>query len=38
MDKKTRMDELVREADRLGCFTGAWLFSENGEIISKKCL
>ncbi len=35
MDKKSRMDNLVREAHEKGIFTGAWLFAENGEIVSK---
>ena len=34
MDKKSLMGRLVREADRLGCFSGAWLFAEDGEIVS----
>ncbi len=35
MDKKTNMEELVREAYEKGSFTGTWLYSENGEIVSK---
>ena len=35
MDKKTMMDDLVREAYEKGAFTGTWLYAENGEIVSK---
>ncbi len=34
MDKKTMMDKLAREGREKGCFNGAWLYAENGEIIS----
>ena len=34
MDKKSLMDGLVREAERTGCFTGAWLLAEDGKIVS----
>ena len=35
MDKKTAMENLVREAYEKGVFNGAWLYAENGEIVSK---
>ena len=35
MDKKTMMDNLAREAFEKGGFNGAWLYAENGEIVSK---
>ena len=35
MDKKTIMDNLAEEAHEKGLFTGAWLFAENGRIVSK---
>ncbi len=38
MDKKTMMENLVREAHEKGAFTGAWLYAENGEIVSKGAL
>lgn len=34
MDKKQQMESLVRESYRKGGFTGAWLYAENGRIIS----
>ena len=38
MDKKTLMDDLVREAHEKGGFNGAWLYAEKGEIVSKGTL
>lgn len=38
MDKKTMMDDLVREAYEKGVFAGTWLLAENGEIITKGAL
>ena len=35
MDKKTKMETLAREAYERDSFTGAWLYAENGEIVSK---
>ena len=35
MDKKTMMENLAREARKSGEFNGAWLYAENGEIVSK---
>ena len=35
MDKKTRMETLVREAHEKGLFNGTWLYAEHGRIISK---
>ena len=35
MDKKTMMEKIAREAYERGSFTGAWLYAENGEIVSK---
>ena len=35
MDKTQRMYKLVREAHERGTFTGAWLYAEKGEIVSK---
>ncbi len=35
MDKKTMMENYVREAHEKGAFTGTWLYAENGEIVSK---
>ena len=35
MDKKSRMENLARESHEKGGFNGAWLYAENGEIISK---
>ena len=34
-DKRKMMDELVRAAHEKGAFNGAWLYAENGEIVSK---
>ena len=38
MDKKTMMENLAREAHEKGVFTGAWLYAENGKIVSKGAL
>ena len=38
MDKKTVMEAYVREAYEKGTFTGAWLYAEKGEIVSKGAL
>ena len=35
MDKKTVMEDFVRSAHEKGAFTGAWLYAENGSIVSK---
>ena len=35
MDKKTTIETLAREAYEKGGFNGAWLYAENGEIVSK---
>ncbi len=35
MDKKTKMQNLAREAHEKGGFNGAWLYAEHGEIVSK---
>ena len=35
MDKKSRMEQLVREAHEKCGFTGTWLLAEKGEIVSK---
>ena len=35
MDKKSLMEELARESHEKGGFNGAWLYAENGEIVSK---
>lgn len=35
MDKKALMEKLVRESNEKGGFNGAWLYAENGEIVSK---
>ena len=35
MDKKTMMEKLAHEAFEKGGFNGAWLYAENGEIVSK---
>ena len=35
MDKKTAIETLVRAAYEKGGFNGAWLYAENGEIVSK---
>lgn len=34
MDKKTLIENLAREAHEKGGFNGAWLYAENGEIVS----
>ena len=33
MDKKTIMENYIREANEKGAFTGTWLYAENGEIV-----
>ena len=38
MDKKTLMEQLALESNRKGGFNGAWLYAENGEIVSKGAL
>ena len=38
MDKKTMLENLAREAYEKGSFNGAWLYAENGEIVSKGAL
>ncbi len=35
MNKKTMLQELARAAHEKGSFNGAWLYAENGEIVSK---
>ena len=35
MDKKTLMEKTARESYEKGGFTGAWLYAENGKIISR---
>ena len=35
MDKKTMMENLARALDEKDCYNGAWLYAENGEIVSK---
>lgn len=35
MDKKSLMEKLARAAYEKGGFNGAWLYAENGEIVSK---
>ena len=35
MDKNTKMQRLARESFEKGGFNGAWLYAENGEIMSK---
>ena len=35
MDKKAWMEKLAREAYEKGSFNGAWLYAENGRIVSK---
>ncbi len=35
MDKNALMENLARESHEKGGFTGAWLYAENGEIVSK---
>ncbi|MBQ2071031.1 MAG: beta-lactamase family protein [Oscillospiraceae bacterium] len=38
MDKHTLMQNLARESFEKGGFNGAWLYAENGEIVSKGAL
>ncbi len=38
MDKKTMMENLARASREKGGFNGAWLYAENGEIVSKGAL
>ena len=38
MDKNTMMEKLARELNEKDCFNGAWLYAENGEIVSKGAL
>ena len=38
MDKKTIIENLARAAYERGSFNGAWLYAENGEIVSKGAL
>ena len=38
VDKKTSIDALARAAFEKGSFNGAWLYAENGEIVSKGAL
>ena len=35
MDKKTMIENLVREVHKKGGYTGTWLYAENGKIVSK---
>ena len=35
MDKKTMIENLVRDAHEKGGFSGTWLYAEKGEIVSK---
>ena len=35
MEKKTMMENLIREAHEKGLFNGTWLYAEHGEIVSK---
>ena len=35
MDKKTKIEALVREAHEKGLFNGTWLYAEHGEILTK---
>lgn len=35
MDKKTKIEQLIREAHEKGIFTGTWLYAENGNVITK---
>ena len=34
-DKKTLMESLAHQSHEKGGFTGAWLYAEKGEIVSK---
>ncbi|MCR4804651.1 MAG: beta-lactamase family protein [Clostridia bacterium] len=38
MDKNTMIQNLARESHEKGGFNGAWLYAENGEIVSKGAL
>ena len=38
MDKHTMMENLARESHEKGGFNGAWLYAENGGIVSKGCM
>ena len=38
MNKKTKMESLARESHEKGGFNGAWLYAENGGIVSKEVL
>ena len=38
MDKKTRIENLAREVYEKGGYNGAWLYAENGKIVSKGAL
>ena len=38
MDKHTMMENLARELKEKDSFNGAWLYAENGEIVSKGVL
>ena len=35
MDKNAKMEQLIREANEKGAFTGTWLYAEHGKIVSK---
>ena len=35
MDKKTLMEDLARTSNAKGGFNGAWLYAENGEVVSR---
>ena len=35
MDKNTMMQDLARELNKKDSFNGAWLYAENGGIVSK---
>ena len=38
MNKNTEMEKLARTLQEKDCFNGAWLYAENGEIVSKGAL
>ena len=38
MDKKALMEKLAQESYEKGGFNGAWLYAENGVIVSKGAL
>ncbi len=38
MDKHTLMESLARESFEKGGFNGAWLYAENGRIVSEGCM